>query len=149
MNTHANLGVIREAKTDAQLATCFPVMSQLRPALTCEDFTARVNAQRGDGYRLVWVDIDGVVACVAGFRVMCNLAWGRFLYVDDLVTDAAHRSKGYGKSMLVWLRDEARRTGCTQFHLDSGVQRKDAHRFYLREGMELTTYHFAEPVKSP
>ncbi|WP_363928505.1 hypothetical protein [Thiobacillus sp. 0-1251] len=40
-------------------------------------------------------ETDGVVA-VAGFRVGDNFAWGRFLYVDDLVTHPAHRSKGYG-----------------------------------------------------
>ena len=27
-------------------------------------------------------------------------------------------------------------------HLDSGIQRKDAHRFYEREGMSLASVHF-------
>jgi hypothetical protein len=26
--------------------------------------------------------------------------------------------------------------------LDSGVERRDAHRFYLREGLEVAAYHF-------
>ena len=28
--------------------------------------------------------------------------------------------------------------------LDSGVQRHDAHRFYLRERMAITSHHFAK-----
>ena len=32
-------------------------------------------------------------------------------------------------------------------HLDSGLQRRDAHRFYAREGMAASGYHFA--VKLP
>lgn len=29
-------------------------------------------------------------------------------------------------------------------HLDSGTQRKDAHRFYEREGMSVAGFHFVE-----
>ena len=88
---------------------------------------------------------DGVVA-VAGFRIGDNLAWGRFMYVDDLATLAAQRSKGYGSGLLSWLRTYAASQGCEQLHLDSGMQRKDAHRFYEREGMTISGLHFAEQI---
>ena len=138
-----------EAQSHAQIDRCFPVMHQLRTALTREEFIRRVITQQTDGYRLVFLEAGESIGCVAGFRITRCLAWGQFLYVDDLVTDASSRSKGYGKIMLDWLRDEARRTHCDQFHLDSGIQRTEAHRFYLREGMELSSYHFADPLKSP
>jgi GNAT superfamily N-acetyltransferase len=64
------------------------------------------------------------------------------LYVDDLVTDETIRSKGYGKQLLDWLIAEARRTGCQTFELDSGVQRFDAHRFYLTNRMIIAAHHF-------
>lgn len=147
MTSTVNRCVVREAQVDESISACFPVMSQLRPALAREEFVLRVLKQRASGYRLVFITVEGMVVCAAGFRVMQCLAWGVFLYVDDFVTDSAHRSKGYGKIMLGWLREEACRQGCSQLHLDSGVQRKEAHRFYLREGMELSCYHFAEHVK--
>lgn len=90
-------------------------------------------------------ETDGVVA-VAGFRVGENLAWGRFLYVDDLVTHPAHRSKGYGAGLLSWLKEYAEKEGCSQLHLDSGVQKKEAHRFYEREGMTIAAFHFFEKL---
>jgi hypothetical protein len=31
-------------------------------------------------------------------------------------------------------------------HLDSGVQRLDAHRFYDREGFDRTCIHFAKHI---
>jgi hypothetical protein len=37
---------------------------------------------------------------------------------------------------------EARAAGCGELHLDSGVQRFAAHRFYLRERMEIMAHHF-------
>ena len=91
---------------------------------------------------MAYVAVGGKPVAVAGFRVGENLAWGRHLYVDDLVTSAEHRSKGYGALLLGWLRGIAKERGCRELHLDSCVQRTDAHRFYLREGLTLSSYHF-------
>jgi hypothetical protein len=49
----------------------------------------------------------------------------------------------YGSELLNWLKIEGRKLKCSQLHLDSGVQRTDAHRFYAREGMNMTCYHYA------
>lgn len=137
---------IRVATTDVEITDCFPVMRELRPHIAEDQFLSRIRSQMNSGYRLAFVqDTDSVVA-VAGFRVGENLAWGRFLYVDDLVTLPAHRSKGYGAKLRSWLMEVAATEGCQQMHLDSGIQRKDAHRFYEREGMAMASFHFVENV---
>ena len=134
---------VRLAETDADIAACFPVLAQLRPHLEAADFVPRVRRQAEQGYRLAAQDRDGRILAVAGFRVVENLAWGRNLYVDDLVTDAAARSTGCGQELFDWLVRHAVESGCGQLHLDSGVQRFDAHRFYLRNRMNITSHHFA------
>lgn len=88
-------------------------------------------------------ELDGKPACVAGFIYGENLAWRKFLYVNDLVTAEYSRSKEAGKTIIDWLKQHARETGCKELHLDSGVQRKEAHRFYEREGMTAIGLHFA------
>ena len=82
---------------------------------------------------------------MAGFRVGENLAWGRFLYVDDLVTRAAARGRGHADAVMALVAEIAAREGCGELHLDSGVgpEREDAHRFYFRHRMRITSYHFA------
>jgi len=134
---------IRIAITDSEIAACFPVMRELRPHIAEDHFLSRVRSQEKSGYQLCFVEQSQEVVAVAGFRVGENLAWGRFLYVDDLITLPSHRSKGLGSSLLSWLREFAVKEGCVQMHLDSGVQRKDAHRFYEREGMSISSFHFA------
>jgi GNAT superfamily N-acetyltransferase len=131
------------AETHEDVARCFPVMRELRPHFEMEAFVAQVERQRADGYRLAFVEVVGVVEACAGFRVSENLAWGRFLYVDDLVTAESARSHGHGAHLMDWLIAQARAAGCAQLHLDSGVQRFAAHRFYLRERMAITSHHFA------
>ena len=115
---------------------------------TVEAMAARIDAQRPDGYRVVASLEDGVAAAVAGFRVVENTAWGRFLYVDDLVTRADLRGRGHADAVMAWVEAEAVRQGCDELHLDSGVgpEREDAHRFYFRHGMRITSYHFARSV---
>lgn len=132
------------ATTKEQREACIPVMRELRTHLDEQELARRIERQSENGYRLAYLrDGDSIVA-VAGFRLGEALAWGTFLYVDDLVTSEALRSKGYGQRLLSWLKAYAIEQGCTQIHLDSGLQREDAHRFYRREGMANTGYHFAE-----
>ncbi len=133
---------VRLAVSDDEIARCFPVMRQLRPHLERDEFVMRVRGQERGGYRLAFCGSSQGPACVAGFRIGENLAWGRFLYVDDLVTSEVERSRGFGKVMLDWLHRYAMEQGCAQLHLDSGRQRKRAHRFYLREGMTAASVHF-------
>jgi len=135
------------ADTDAQIAACYDVMAELRPHVTREQFLPLVRSMQSDGFRLACIlDRDRVVA-VAGYRLGTSLFCGRHLYVDDLVTAGAERSRGYGRELLEWLRALAAENDCDVLHLDSGVQRKRAHAFYLREGMELSSYHFSVRLK--
>lgn len=139
---------IKLAKSDEEVARCFPVMHELRPHLVEHDFVSRVRRQEASGYRLAYILEGGKAAAVAGYRIGENLAWGRFLYVDDLVTISSPRSRGYGAALLSWLVDLAAKAGCQQVHLDSGVQRTEAHRFYEREGMERASVHFRKVLTS-
>ncbi|MEX2138186.1 MAG: GNAT family N-acetyltransferase [Pirellulales bacterium] len=130
------------AESDADIAACYIVMRELRPHIGAEQFLSRVRRQEAAGFRLAMMRDAGGPVAVAGFRILENLAWGRFLYVDDLVTLAACRSQGCGAKLLAWLRERAAQENCAQLHLDSGIQRKDAHRFYEREGMTMSSFHF-------
>ena len=136
----------------AETRLAFRAMRALRGTLTDEEAFVRAidETQRGEGYRLAGAFDDGAdeALAVAGFRVGHNLAWGRFLYVDDLATSADARRRGHGRALLDWLLDEARRLGCDQVHLDSGVgpERADAHRLYLNSGFVISAHHFARAV---
>lgn len=125
----------------------FSVMSQLRHHLEEDEYLATVRRiEASDGYRLAAIFEGEQARCVAGYRFQELLAYGKILYVDNLVTDEDARSRDFGKQMLGWLAEEARREGCVRLHLGSGVQRGDAHRFYFREGMKISSYHFVKDL---
>jgi GNAT superfamily N-acetyltransferase len=131
------------AKEDHEIQSCYPVMAELRPHVQPDEFLRRVKRQAEIAdYKLACL-IDEEVKAVAGFRISECLAWGKFLYVDDLVAKSGDRAKGYGGALFDWIVEYAQEESCDQFHLDSGVQRFAAHRFYLNKRMIIDCHHFA------
>ena len=141
------LPAVHLATTPESIARCFPVMHELRTALNnSEEFVALVQQQQAEGFQLAFLERDGEVVTVTGFRVQHMLVSGLTMYVDDLVTGKAFRSQGNGKVMLDWLIAKARAQGCQTFSLDSGTHRHDAHAFYFRERMRVSSFHFMLPL---
>jgi GNAT superfamily N-acetyltransferase len=134
---------VKIAESDSELERLSDVLLELRPSFDKRSLIDQIKAQQRDGYRVAYLESGGEVQCVAGFVIGTKLAWGKHLYVDDLVTGERHRSTGAGARMMEWLKSYAREHGCRQLHLDSGVQRFGAHRFYLREGFNIASHHFS------
>jgi GNAT superfamily N-acetyltransferase len=132
---------------DARLVSdMLPVLVELRTALTADALTAIYAEGHPQGLRfLVAYDGERCVG-VAGWRIMALTFATRKLYVDDLVTTRDGRSKGVGHALLEELESRARAAGCTVLDLDSGVQRHDAHRFYFRERMHISSHHFTKAL---
>jgi GNAT superfamily N-acetyltransferase len=130
----------------------FEAMRELRTNLNDEQsFVRQVDeVQRPEGYRLVVSFESGASepSAVAGFRTCHSLAWGHYLYVDDLSTRLTKRRRGHARALLEWLIEEGKRLRCDQFHLDSGlgVDRADAHRVYMNAGLVISAHHFARYV---
>ena len=124
-----------------------PVLRELRPHLTPATFASVYREGYPQGLRYLAVyDGDRCVG-VAGWRVVATTAAIRKLYVDDLVTLASDRSRGVGALMLAELLERASALDCEILDLDSGVQRGAAHRFYMREGLTISSFHFHRAVR--
>ncbi|PKA36125.1 GNAT family N-acetyltransferase [Streptomyces sp. SM8] len=143
------MNIIDLAPGDPRLtADALPVLTELRPHLTprlLEDVYAAGHPQ---GLRFTALyDVEGRCVAVAGWRVIANTSAIRKLYVDDLVTAEAARSTGAGRELVAYLEDRARDLDCRVLDLDSGTQRTDAHRFYLRERFSIRAFHFSKLLR--
>lgn len=136
------------AETVEDIRRCYPVMRELRIHITDEtNFVERVQRQQKQGYCLAFVESEGEVRAVAGYRFLESLFSAKNLYVDDLVTRDSDRSRGFGGELLDWLMEVACKNSCESLELDSGVQRFDAHRFYFTKRMSISSYHFRIKVE--
>jgi GNAT superfamily N-acetyltransferase len=143
-------GAVREIGP-SETALAYDVYREFRARTgSPEEFLARIDGrQRREGFRLVGVVVDGRAVAVAGFREGHNMAWGHYLYVDDLTTLASHRRHGYASALVDWLIADAKRLDCDEIHLDSGVSpaREDAHRLYLHKRFAIRAFHFVLPLR--
>jgi GNAT superfamily N-acetyltransferase len=143
---------IRELSA-GQTALAYEVLRELRSGLPVVSSPERLarwidEQERPQGYRLIGSFVSGREQAVAaaGFRPIRSLAWGEAIYVDDLVTLPSFRGAGHADALMTWIVAEAKRLGCEQLHLDSGTQRHDAHRFYLRHRLSIRSLHFSLPL---
>lgn len=134
---------IERADTDEKILRCFDLLKILRPELEVNGFVERIRMQEKEGYHLIFIEDESGVRSVGGYRMAHFLAWGKVLYVDDLITQPEARGIGFGTHLLKWLKGEAKREGCDGIHLDTGVERDDAHRLYLNLGMHINCLHLS------
>ncbi|MBV1953329.1 GNAT family N-acetyltransferase [Streptomyces sp. BV333] len=143
------MNIIDLAPGDPRLTTdALPVLAELRPHLTARLLEEVHAAGHPQGLRFsALYDTEGRCVAVAGWRVIANTSAIRKLYVDDLVTAEAARSSGAGRELVAYLEDRARELDCRVLDLDSGTQRTDAHRFYLRERFSIRAFHFTKLLR--
>ena len=133
---------IQELTTLEQWREAFPVMHELRLHLNQDDYLDLLKVMIAEGYRMLALrDNENAIVAVAGIAVLTNFYYGRHVWVYDLITSSAARSRGYGAQLLGFIEDFAREVNCQTIALSSGLQRVDAHRFYL-DKMDYTKQSF-------
>ena len=138
---------VREADREEEVAALFPVMQQLRPQLaSASDLVAYWRTQVPQCYALLGLWVHGQPRALAGYRLQENLALGRFLYVDDLVTDDQCRGQGFGEQLMLHLQHIAREQQCHKLVLDTPMSNALGHRFYFRCGLLATSLRFNMPM---
>ena len=95
-----NMTEVQLATTTEQIQACYRAMQQLRPHHTEKAaFVSQVQRQIKEGYQLAYTEADQEVKALAGFRFLECLAWGKVLYIDDLITDSETRRSGQKRKL--------------------------------------------------
>lgn len=125
---------IIELVTFEQWKEAFSIIKQLHPHLVEETYFKLLNGMFDTGYRLFGLTVNGQMTAIAGIIQRVNFCSKHHVYVSELVTDAEHRSKGYGEKLLYFIETWAAERGAQYIALESGLARTEAHRFYEEKG---------------
>ncbi len=157
----ADTVVIREA-AEADLPRLLDLYFQLsqlgsRPEDAPRPVTAAhrgaLQALRADPHATCLVlERNGQVVGTLTMYILANLSHGArpFAVIENVVTDATVRGRGFGRLLMAHAEELARRHGCYRLVLTSHRRRTDAHRFYERLGFQrshegMTKYLDDEP----
>lgn len=113
-----------------QWLDAYPVMKQLRTDLTEDSYLELLAVMRKEGYQLFALYDEEKVVSLVGLSWRTNFYNKKHIYIYDLVTDAAGRSRGYGERLLNFIHSWGKENGAEYVALESGIHRNDAHRFY-------------------
>lgn len=90
----------------------------------------------------VYEEEDEVVA-VLHMRMEYQLHHcARIAEISELVVLPEHRNKGIGEKLFQYACLYAKENDCVRIELVTNQRRKDAHRFYEREGMKQSHYGY-------
>ncbi len=125
-----------------EMIPLYPLIRQLSPGVTAERYAHLLDDMLAHGYRMAAVFEAGECIGLSGFWVSTKIYSGRYMELDNVVIDAAHRSRGIGKVLYDFLYEIAVQEGCETLMLDAYLQNEKAHAFYEREGFVKKGYHF-------
>lgn len=132
-------------KTD--LERCYPVMKELRPHLSFEDYISIYNESHiADGYEIVAIEDKGQILAVMGYRFLSDYVRGRHVYVDDLVSTEGARSQGLGAELLKFAEGIAQASGCNSLRLCTGIENDRGVKFYERNGWTKRAFAYTKKL---
>ncbi|MDD2292452.1 MAG: GNAT family N-acetyltransferase [Aliarcobacter sp.] len=129
--------------TEEEIKYCYEIMHQIREDLSKNEFLLAISEQIKNGYQVVYVIENNQIICVAGFTISHKLALGKYLYIEDFVTDKSVKFFEAGKALFDFIKIYAKQQKCNSIHLDSLIQREEAHKFYLSQNMHIDSHHFS------
>lgn len=135
---------VREIEADED-AVAYGAIAGLRPVVgSLAQFREVVSKQRERGYRLVGIFDEAVAdaAGVAGFSTGRRLAWGSYLYIEDICAHPDRQHEEYVAALLRWIVEEAKRLDVDSIRLDWEAHRFAAHRLFIRSGLRICAHHF-------
>ena len=128
---------IQTASSREQFTACFPLMQQLRPQLTLDEYLVRVLYMQDEGYRLIYTGLEEVAEALLGYRFATHLDEGRTIVINDFITTPAQRKEGLGAALLLHLKSIAAAADIYHISIKLPFDAPEAQRFCLNQGFVL------------
>ena len=140
--------IIKELKTKEEMLGIFPVLQELYPSLTCEQYEKELDLMLPNNAYGQVAAFDGeTCAGVTGFWIGNKLWCGKYLEIDNFVVAKAFRSQGIGKAIIDYLKQKAVEENCSMVALDSYTTNFKAHKLFYNEGFGPKGFHFIHVLR--
>jgi GNAT superfamily N-acetyltransferase len=136
--------LVRELVDKEEMLSYLPVLNELYPSLTAEEYSRELDEMLPCRYGQVAAFEEDECVAICGFWIGNKLWIGKYLELDNIVVRASHRSQGVGKLMFDFLERKAVEQQCKMLSLDSYTSNFKAHKFFYNEGYAPKGFHFVK-----
>lgn len=133
---------LKETTLKSEMLQHFPLLSEMYPTLTMEEYDRELDVMLPHNYGQVAVYQNGECVGLSGYWIGSKLWCGKYLECDNVMVSAAHRRKGIAKLIFDYLNKKAHAEGCTMLALDSYRDNVQSHEFFIKEGFVAKGFHF-------
>lgn len=138
---------IFKVKTEVELKECYPVLKELRPHLSYEEYINIYNqAHSNEGYEIIAIRKKNQVVALMGYRILSDFVRGRHLYIDDLVSTENARSQGLGAKLLKYAEDLAPELGCRTLRLCTEIENERGIQFYEKNNWTKRAFAYTKKL---
>lgn len=134
--------MIKELKYKEEMLKCLPLLNEVYPTLTPEEYSEELDLMLTNNYSQVVVELDGEIVGIVGYWFGSKLWCRKYIECDNVVVSKNHRRKGIAKMIFNYIEDKARQLDCTILALDSYTDNFSAHKFFYQEGYVPRGFHF-------
>ena len=136
--------LVRELVDKEEMLSYLPVLNELYPSLTAEEYSRELDEMLPCRYGQVAAFEEEECIAICGFWIGNKLWIGKYLELDNIIVRASHRSQGVGKLMFDFLERKAVEQQCKMLSLDSYTSNFKAHKFFYNEGYAPKGFHFVK-----
>jgi ribosomal protein S18 acetylase RimI-like enzyme len=134
-------------KSKIDLERCYPVMKELRPHLSFEEYISIYNeSHSADGYEIVAIEDNGQILAVMGYRFLSDYVRGKHVYIDDLVSSEKVRSQGLGAELLKFAEKIAESSRSRSLRLCTDIENQRSVNFYDRNGWTKRAFAYTKKL---
>jgi GNAT superfamily N-acetyltransferase len=126
--------LIKKLASAEDWSNAFEVIKVLRPNLESSAFLDCRERLINEGYNLIAVTLEDKVVSIASYIICPHPVYYRELQIHDMATLHSEQGKGHGSELLAYIKQEAINNKCGRIFVHSRLERKDAHRFYNKNG---------------
>lgn len=138
---------IREARSDADYHTAYPIIRQLFPQLDMQTYARRAFVARATGYRMFMGEVDGRTVGIIGIIPNHNLHDGFVTFIEHVVVDKPFRGHGYGSELIAFAEERAREEGCYLIELDTDLGADRAAQLYEDSGYKKSGHYYFKELR--
>jgi GNAT superfamily N-acetyltransferase len=133
--------VVHHAKSEQDILLCVPLLQQLYGTnLTSKDVLDFCG--RNPDYNLRYIMKGNQVISLVGYRIGEGISRGKFMLIEEIVTDSNYRDHGYGATLMNSLKDIASQEHCLRIDMDIDTQNHRGHKFLMQNDIILQAFHF-------
>lgn len=139
--------IVLESNDPKKLTEFYELLKELRPHLTFDAFRQTFNeAEKTSGYKMVGIEDESGLVALMGYRILHDFVHGKHVYIDDLVSRAASRSKGHGTILLKHAEEIAKENDCTNLRLCTGIENEAGKKLYQKNNWNLRAVVYKKKI---